>query len=551
MHRMTKEKLYKWWYALCFVFLGIIDQRRGSALGTIQMTFTNLTGVVMALLLLPSIKFEKEKAKPYLLWTPVCVILAIIACIIGNNCWQYKGQWITAVLNISVWSYLIIYVYQEKSYTELFARIKQPVFWCTWLCLVLMQLSVHEGIVPLWYLLIYGGFAVIGIPKERTEDFFDGMMTGIILWFFGQQIIAFGFRPYDYVRYRGLYSGETQNGLFYMIAFCAFLLKWIDSREKERKWYVRFFYFLMSAGMVSFTSLTGGKAPILGIGAVIVFVYIGYDIFKRKTFYGLVLHSVTLVLCIVLTFPATYLCIRYLPTILHHPVWFEGEYVEGESVCSFDSWNSEKYISFTEVIHVDIARYLRFIGIQPEGWNAPLQSRIFMLPTYAKESNELEQTEEIADMVPGSSPDNPFDIENVSSMSPSTNARKVIYTYYWNNLNFEGHDKNHSGFWISRGTYYGHAHNMFLQVAYDYGIIPGILFVLIYLYSLYRAFLLCRKDNWICMVFLLAILCFGMVEMVLVSGQITVPLMAIMFYFVGRDGYTLNVKGSEAADETQ
>ena len=108
MHGMTKEKLYKWWYALCFVFLGIIDQRRGSALGTIQMTFTNLTGVVMALLLLPSIKFEKEKAKPYLLWTPVCVILAIIACIIGNNCWQYKGQWITAVLNIAVWSYLII-----------------------------------------------------------------------------------------------------------------------------------------------------------------------------------------------------------------------------------------------------------------------------------------------------------------------------------------------------------------------------------------------------------------------------------------------------------
>lgn len=52
MHSMTKEKLYKWWYALCFVFLGIIDQRRGSALGTIQMTFTNLTGVVIALLLI-------------------------------------------------------------------------------------------------------------------------------------------------------------------------------------------------------------------------------------------------------------------------------------------------------------------------------------------------------------------------------------------------------------------------------------------------------------------------------------------------------------------
>lgn len=547
MHSMTKEKLYKWWYASCFVFLGIIDQRRGSALGTIQMTFTNLTGVVIALLLLPSIKFEKEKVKPYLLWTPVCVILAIIACIIGNNCWQYKGQWITAVLNIAVWSYLIIYVYREKSYTELFARIKQPVFWCMCLCLVLMQLSVHEGIVPLWYLLIYGGFVVIGIPKERTEDFFDGMLTGIILWFFGQQIIAFGFRPYDYVRYRGLYSGETQNGMHYMIAFCAFLLKWIYSREKNKKWFARFFYFLMSAVMISFTVFTGGKAPILGIAAVTAFVILGYNIFKRKTFYGVLLHAVTLAVCVVLTFPVCYLSIRYLPTILHHPIWYEGEYVEGVSVCSFDPWNSTKYISFEEAVYNDVNRLLESIGIGSDKWSVQFQQFMQALPVHAEELNR----QAIAENEAGSSPDNPFNIEELNGLSSSTDARKVIYTYYWNHLNFRGHDKEHSGFWISGDTYYGHAHNMFLQVAYDYGIISGILFLLIYLYSLYRAFRLCLKGNWTCIVFLLAILCFGMAEMVLVSGQITVPLMAIMFYFTGRDGYTLKLKSSEVAEETQ
>lgn len=547
MHSMTKEKLYKWWYALCFVFLGIIDQRRGSALGTTQMTFANLTGVVMVLLLLPSIKFEKEKVKPYLLWTPVCAILVIIACTIGNNCWQYKGQWITAVLNIAVWSYLMIYVYQKKRYTELLDRIKQPVFWCICLCLVLMQLSVHEGIVPLWYLLIYGGFAVIGVPKERTEDFFDGMLTGIILWFFGQQIIAFGFRPYDYVRYRGLYSGETQNGMHYMIVFCAFLLKWIYSREKNKKWYVRFFYFLMSAVMISFTVFTGGKAPILGIAAVTAFVILGYDIFKRKTFYGVVLHAVTLVVCVVLSFPVCYISIRYLPTILHHPIWYEGEYVEGVSVCSFDPWNSTKYISFEYVVYGNVNRILEALGIPLESWSMQFQQFMQALPVHAEELNR----QEIAENEAGSSPDNPFNIEELNGLSSSTDARKVIYTYYWNHLNFRGHDKEHSGFWISNYIYYGHAHNMFLQVAYDYGIIPGILFLLIYLYSLYRAFRLCLKGNWTCIVFLLAILCFGMVEMVLVSGQITVTLMAVMFYFTGRDGYTLKLKSNEAAEETQ
>lgn len=544
MHSMTKEKLYKWWYALCFVFLGIIDQRRGSALGATQMIFANLTGVVMTLLLLPSIKFEKEKAKPYLLWTPVCIILGIIASAIGVHYWQYKGEWITAVLNIIVWSYLLIYVYREKSYTELSDRVKQPFFWVICLCLLLMQLSVHEGIVSLWYLLIYGGFAVIGISKERTEDFFDGMLTGIILWFFGQQIIAFGFRPYDYVRYRGLYSGETQNGMHYMIVFCAFLLKWIDSREKNKKWFVRFSYFLMSAAMISFTVFTGGKAPILGIVAVTAFVILSYNIFKRKTFYGVLLHTVTLVVCVVLTFPVCYLSIRYLPTILHHPVWFEGEYVEGESVCSFDPWNSEKYISFERALYVDVGRVLELIGVSSQSWIPQLMDFIQALPVHAEELDAQE-----IEVEAGSNPDNPFNPSGELAYWSSTEARKTIYTYYWNHLNLVGHDKQHSGFWISGDTYYGHAHNMFLQVAYDYGIIPGILFLLIYLYSLYRAFRLCLKGNWTCIVFLLAILCFGMAEMVLVSGQITVPLMAIMFYFTGRDGYTLQSKTDKAVEE--
>lgn len=547
MQKKGKINLYKWWYALCFVFLGIIDQRRGSALGAIQMSFANLTGVVMALLLLPSIKLEKVKTKPYLFWTPVCIILGVIVSIIGVHYWQYKGEWLTGVLNIVVWSYLLIYIYREKSYTEFSYRVKQPFFWTIGMCLFLMQVSAHEGIVPVWYLLIYGGFFVIGIPKEKSEDFFDGMLTGIILWFFGQQIVAFGFRPYDYVRYRGLYSGETQNGMHYMIVFCAFLLKWIYNKEKKVNWFFRFFYFFMSAGMISFAVYTGGKGPILGIAAVTAFVFLGYDIFRRKTFYGLLLHSIALLLCIMLTFPAEYLCVRYLPTILHHPVWFEGEYIEGQSVCSFDPWDSSKYITFENVMHSDVSRILESVGIRPETWIPQLMNFIKALPVQAEEMNVQANSKIDA----GSNPNNPYNPSGEAAYGSSTEARKTIYSYYLKHLNFIGHDKQHSGFWISDDMYYTHAHNMFLQVAYDYGIIPGLLFLLIYLYSLYRAFRLCLKGNWICIVFLLAILCFGMVEMVLVSGQITVPLMAIMFYFVGRDGYTLKLKNREEIEKME
>ena len=42
------------WYMVCFLALGIIDQRRGSAAGAVQMTAANMVGIVLAAMLVPS-----------------------------------------------------------------------------------------------------------------------------------------------------------------------------------------------------------------------------------------------------------------------------------------------------------------------------------------------------------------------------------------------------------------------------------------------------------------------------------------------------------------
>ena len=55
MKKRVLNARLKLWYMICFMFFGLIDQRRGSAVGEIQMIFSNLTGIVVALLLLPSL----------------------------------------------------------------------------------------------------------------------------------------------------------------------------------------------------------------------------------------------------------------------------------------------------------------------------------------------------------------------------------------------------------------------------------------------------------------------------------------------------------------
>ena len=364
MKKRVLNARLKLWYMICFMFFGLIDQRRGSAVGEIQMIFSNLTGIVVALLLLPSLELTKFREKIYIIWLPICIVLTTIACLLQPYFWEYKGQWNTAVFNIAVWSFLIIYMVKERKSFGFVAKIRNPFFASLFLLLFLMVLSVHEKQHTLWYFLLFGSFYLIGIPEDRRDDFREGLLNGIIAWFFIQQVIAFGFRPYDYVRYRGLYSGETQNGLFYMIVFCAFILKWIYALQQNKKWWVRFFYFLMAAGSVSFLVYTGSRSGLMAVLVVAIVLVTKYDIVLKKTFYKWLLHGAALALCVCIMLPVVYGCIRYLPTILHHPIWFEGEYVEGKSVCSFDPWDSPKYISFEEALDDSIGRIVKAFGIK-------------------------------------------------------------------------------------------------------------------------------------------------------------------------------------------
>ncbi|MCM1213746.1 MAG: hypothetical protein NC331_00590 [Lachnospiraceae bacterium] len=521
---LKKVNWIKTWYAMCFLALGIIDQRRGSASGEVQMAAANLTGVVMAGMIVPSLDKEKFKDKIYLYGAIVLGLIGIVVGIWGLQNWNYKGQWITGVLNVVIWGYLTIYIVREWKRLQLQEKIKQPFFVMTVVMFLLMLFSAHERNVSLWLIVVFGVFYLVGVQNRYRDAFFQGMLNGIILWFFVQQIIAFGFRPYDRIRYRGLYSGEMQNGLFYMIVYCAFMLKVISLWERKKSKALSYSCFLLSAGCISFAVYTGSRAPIMGAGIASIVIYVWYDIVYRRSFYRLIVHCMSFLLCVVITFPVVYGCIRYLPTILHHPIWFEGEYYENGSVRSFDPWDSKRYITFEKAVDESLGRILSAIGIDLKEWRKKSVSGILGIRTYAKEIGE-----------PGDTPENPFTLPGVDLHS-AMGARKVIYVYYWNHLNWRGHSGAEQGFFLTEESYMVHAHNMFLQIAYDYGILVGLLFIGVYFGKLFQT-LRAGKDNMleamICVAFLLAILGFGFFEMVVVPGQITVVLTGIIFCMTG------------------
>lgn len=282
--------------------------------------------------------------------------------------------------------------------------------------------------------------------------------------------------------------------------------------------------FFMAAVSISFLLYTGGRSALLGAILAAAVIYIGYDIFVRKSFYRFLVHGVLFLICIAVTFPLVYGGIRYFPTVLHHPIWFEGEYGENSSVRSYDPWDSSRYTTFERAVYENLGRILQVIGIDLNKWREKTESSsVWGLKVYAMEDGHTEGTAENPYTAPG------LDVEGAMEL------RRAIHGYYLRHLNLFGHDEAERGFYIYRreqAEWVEHAHNMFLQIAYDYGILSGVLFTVIYGYHLWQAL---RSRSWrglACAAFLAAILGFGMFEMAVVSGQITVSLMGILFYMI-------------------
>lgn len=518
------------WYSACTLLLGLMDQRRGSAPGNIQILFANLIGVAVLGILIPSIEKSFWRSKGILVQGAVCAIAFPVYVVLVRARGLQTELYITGGMNVVIIAFLIHYILRNRK--DIFGKkeLYLPGFGIIMLMLFLMLVSVNKTVWPGLYLVLFACFYLIGIPQENREKCMLGILCGLALWFIIQQAIALAFRPYDYLRYKGLYSGETQNGLFYMISFCAFTGLALYAKEKKMKklWIIG--CFVLSAGCVSLLLLTGGKSSLFGAVVGGAVGYLLYDLFILKKMKRWFLQGSALVLCIALLFPVAYGCVRYIPAILHHPVWFEGEYDDENSVRSFDPWNSERYIPFERVVEKNLGRMLKYVGIKLQSTDSNKTETEQEMPEIKDTGKALSAQAE--DTEPGTTKTNPYLKDGEKSKPEDGNldpARVAIWRFYLKHLNWEGHSR--LAFYYREGRVFVNAHNMFLHVAVLYGIIPGLLFLVWHFWCLIR---LARRKDMIGIVsalILTSIFSYGLFEQAVTTGQISLSLIFLLYYF--------------------
>ena len=211
-----------------------------------------------------------------------------------------------------------------------------------------------------------------------------------------------------------------------------------------------------------------------------------------------------IILSVIICFPVTFTAQRMVPAVVARPIMYEIENLPTEIVHG-RYMDSNYYITIQRFIQIF---QMKILGIPEEE-----SLKAVFIRSDADETvmhNKLfARTGEIllasAEGVTGNatSAEEPEELGKEDSYA---NGRMEIFELYYNNLNKVGHDE--MGIMEPDGNYTVHAHNIYLQIAYDHGIYVGIVFIVLGICTLVQAALFYhkRKKDRVCAALPLAIL---------------------------------------------
>lgn len=319
---------------------------------------------------------------------------------------------------------------------------------------------------------------------EHKDRLLVNVCRGIILQFLlatGYALLHRPYTTYRTARYPHIFHTVTTTAAYLTAVECAAIVILLCKCRKSRKlgdiWKELVLFGVVSAYMLFTMARTGFMA----VGVTLIFALVVMSAGKGKEkLLNIGKSLLAMAAAVAVCFPVTFTVQRTIPVLVSDPYMFEYEDFRD------DTLRGRKLDS------VDVMRVGRFIDLFAE--------KIFNIPagtfdlygeieeynrTHDEYGNEIgknvkpdgildapksEETEELvasADYVPE---------EMQEPEDDYTNGRLDIFRSYIEQLNMTGHAE--MGAILKNGEVATHAHNIYLQVAYDHGIPVGILFVL-------------------------------------------------------------------------
>lgn len=349
-----------------------------------------------------------------------------------------------------------------------------------------------------WTVAMAAGFGLFYLTYgmwEHKERLLVNVCRGVILQFMLATGYALLHRPYltfRTARYTHIFHTVTITATYLTIVECAAIVILLSKLSKSRKlkdfWKEAVLFGVVSSYML----FTMSRTAFFAVGVTLLFAVIVMAAGKKKEMLQKIGRSFgIMILSVAACLPVTFTVQRTVPVLVSDPYVYEIESyvdealrgrkldsVEFMRVGRFIDVFAEKVFSIPEGtfdIYGEIAEYERThidgVEIGPDGM--PVED----MGGYEEEESVdtgVEDFEEIEQADTDAEEAAPW--EEDPQKEDYTNGRLDIFRSYIEQLNMTGHEE--MGAVLKDGAIATHAHNIYLQAAYDHGIWVGILFIL-------------------------------------------------------------------------
>ena len=512
MENSESLRIKKGIYTICFVLMCLIDQIRGSATGRVQFVAANCLGLLIAVIILSAYHWRDFLKLPYYLWAGVFFVGFSLSVPYAQANYPYLWKWITAGINVGLYGLIVIRILYRIVAEKWRPRIRKPCFLLWIVMMVGMVISRNDSVWPLWFLAMFGSFYLTDFTSEEKDAVCDSMMNGVIIGFCILQGFATMYRAYDTVRYTGMYTNSNINALFYMMVQLAFLGKWYKFVQTKAAYFWRILAAMGSGVMLTYCFLTIGRLALgVMIVNVLVLAYLLFKMEQQKKLLRFASRVLLVFLVAVISFPAVFYSVRWIPAYFNSPMTLEGD--EPNKIREWASPEDERYVEMDELLEQSLDRILRLL-ITPNTINIV----DVVMPPIKAQAMDYQDALVTEDLIkPGDVPETAL-LEGEDAAN-SFRYRFLIYKTYFGRLNLWGHTyAENTGVWVTPSYHAPHAHDLFLQYAYDFGIIIGILFLVdavLVLFFLWKKSTQKGGGNWkyaVCFLNVFAFIAFGLFE---------------------------------------
>jgi len=429
--------------ALNYVFYG------GSILLLIALAlfFTNFKRIGDAPLI--NVSMLKERLPEYM--------MSICFAVVSWYCYKYMNGLYEihhehAQIRLIIWFIVgLLCTFLKKSWRPKKICIPYAVFFALLLSLMIIFRNGRDWgiIMTILFLLFYARMWTWEGSKNILRILADGLILNFI-YMVGYSLLHRPYHRYFFYRYGLGYHTVTSAAVYLSLIVCVLFvkafLKYYKTHSMRQTWKE---LVLLGVGNV-YLLLTLSRNGFLAVGVTGIFLIILMVCLEEKDKWKTLCRYIGIsVVSVCVMFPIVFTLTRIVPAISNDPILSEVE-LTGHHIEKGEPSDSRLYMDIKHFYNVGI---YKVFGIN----SADFATEIFV----------------VNDEVLLASNEEDIDVDELNDMS---NGRLDIFKAYISNWNLTGHEDMHIT--MPNGENMVHAHNVYLQVIHDHGLITGIVFIL-------------------------------------------------------------------------